>query len=194
MNRIQVTGTTSRRLTILFTLVVAVVASVLTAKQLSVGKGHRSPTRVLGVHLVANNGCGNGNNGPSGSKDCNTPGKTFTMAGTSSGLLAPGVERTLTVRVNNPNAQDMYVAQITTTVGSPTNADSAAGKPACSASWVVAPGYKYSGTGTQYVSPARSFVDVPLSITMTDLRTVNQDNCKGAQFPITLTATADQVH
>lgn len=181
-------------------LVAAVAAAVF---GVFVGAEHLSTEstgspNVLGVKLEAapagNNGCGNGNGGSSGAKSCSNPAKAFAVNGTSTEpVMVLGASTPFTVYVTNPNAQDMQITSIKSTVGKPSGGPLDPKKPACDANWVAPPGYDYHSGDSKLVVPANSFLPVTLSISLQDLP-INQDNCKGATFPVALTATADQVH
>lgn len=155
-------------------------------------------TRVLGQQFTAagsttgsNNGCGNGNGGTSGQKDCSNPAKAFSLSGAVNGPLAPGLSRQLLVTVSNPNNQPMQVTKISVTVGNPTGGLGRPSLPACVKGWVSSVNYLYV-SGTKTIAPANGAVVVSLPISLVNLSATNQDNCKGATFPISLTGEGQQ--
>lgn len=100
--------------------------------------------------------------------------------------IGPGVNGTLTVRVENPNNQAVRLTGITGDVSEVTQGTS--GPTACDKDWfVISP-----LTGTPVLIEKKSHEDFELDVTFTNLPSTNQDRCKGAQYSFTFTATADQ--
>lgn len=155
-------------------------------------------TRVLGQQFTAassstgtNNGCGNGNGGASGDKICSNPAKAFSLSGVVSGPLAPGLSRQLVVTVFNPNSQPMQVTKISAAIGDPTGGLGRSSLPACVKTWVSVLNYVYL-SGPKAVAPSNGTVVVSLPISLLNLSNTNQDNCKGATFPISLNGEGQQ--
>lgn len=109
-----------------------------------------------------NSGNGNGNGGSTGG-NTNTP-KTFIVKGLiadgADQELAPGVARTLTLRIDNPNNQPIRVTKLTVTA-----ADASTD---CPASWLHlgTPATRGSGSQTESRIVAKSYYldDVPFAI------------------------------
>lgn len=100
--------------------------------------------------------------------------------------VAPGVDGTLTVRVENPNNQAVRLTGITGDVSQVTQGTS--GPTACDKDWfVISP-----LTGTPVLIEKKSHEDFELDVTFTNLPSINQDRCKGAQYSFTFSATAVQ--
>ncbi len=112
-----------------------------------------------------------------------TSGKSFTIAGTAAGLLAPGVTQPVNLTLTNPNSQTLSVTNLTVTVQSVTRAASATGT--CSTADYAVVQYRgpyplsvpanssstLSGLGVaQQYWPQLQMIDAP----------TNQDGCKGA--------------
>lgn len=155
-------------------------------------------TRVLGQKFEAasstsasNNGCGNGNGGKTPAKDCSNPAKAFTLSGAVNGALAPGLARFLLVTVSNPNSQPMQITRVNATVGDPVGGLSQTALPACVKTWVSVGNYVYV-SGVKSIAPANGSVVVSIPISLINLSTINQDNCKGATFPISLGGEGQQ--
>jgi hypothetical protein len=83
------------------------------------------------------------------------------------------------------------VTRVNGVVQTPTGGAANPALQPCSAAWVNLASYVYAG-GAMYVAPAHSSVNVPLAISLTN-QPVNQDNCKGATFSVTLTGEGSQV-
>jgi hypothetical protein len=112
------------------------------------------------------------------------PPVSFGISGSLAGDLAPGVTRTLDLRVSNPTSFDLTVTAIGATV------DAATSIPACdgSANFAAAP---YSGPGFVIPAGATNVTLTSLGVTPAQLPTVsmlnlatNQDSCKGAALTL----------
>ncbi len=104
-----------------------------------------------------------------------SPGKAFTIAdvGTATGL-APGGAVTRTVRVTNPNNQDISVTRLDTAVGRPS--------PHCPANAVTV-----SPPATPVVVAKNRSAVVPLTVRMAASA---PNACKNLTFPLTYSGTA----
>lgn len=147
-------------------------------------------TRVLGTQFTAssasgsttgNSGCGVGNGGPSGSKNCDNPGHPITVTGTVLGPIYPGASTKLRLQITNPNNQDLRLQSASAVVGTPSNSG-------CAASWFTVTPYAGSPTVTLRKNAATAF---DLTFTMIN-KPFNQDGCKSASIPLTFNATASQ--
>lgn len=128
---------------------------------------------------VDRSGNGNGN----GSSN---PGHPLSVSGEVNGSVGPGTPATLVVTITNPNNQAVVLTSVGGAVTSVTSAGQA-GKPACSVSWY----HVGSFAGARTIA-RNSSTTVSLPVTFDDLPTVNQDNCKGAQYTFSFTAQARQ--
>lgn len=148
-----------------------------------------APTRVLGQQFTAstssgntaagNNGCGIGNGGPSGSKDCSNSGHPIVVNGSVLGVVYPGTSTTLRLRITNPNNQDMTLQRATVAIGAPSPGG-------CLASWFNANGY----TGSPAITLRKnSTTQLDLGFSMVNLP-ISQDVCKTATIPLSFSATA----
>jgi hypothetical protein len=172
--------------------VLPVVAAALvgggTAWELGGGPSNAAST-TSGTGSVSTQNCGNcqGNSGSGGGNlSSGNPGHTITVTGVVSGKIAPGVPATLTVTINNTNNQAIVVTNVTGSINGVTSAGQA-GKPVCSKSWYSLGSFSGSKPIAQNSSGS-----VVLPVTFSDLPTTNQDNCKGATYSFTFTATANQ--
>lgn len=172
-----------RRSTLLSLLVLTLLAVGVAFWQFN-GETRLGPLQVsvLGEKNVTaqagtgNSGCGQGNGGPNGSRDCSNPGHPISVAEETLGTLSPGKRITLNVTVVNPNNQDVQLTKLQVVRGKPTKVD-------CDGTWFPVTDY----TVGQIVKK-KSQVEVPVLISMTDTST-NQDACKGATIPLTFNAT-----
>ena len=160
----------------------AAVSVVSTAAlQLSGSTAPKSTDPTLGggsASAQGNNGNGNGAG--------TNPGHPLTLSGTVTGRVAPGSPATLTVAIDNPNNQDIVVTSLTGTITSVTSLN-LPGRPTCSTSWYSVGTF----TGSKPIAKNKSgTISVPL--TLTDLPTTNQDNCKGSTVQFSFTAQAQQ--
>jgi len=135
--------------------------------------GEKNVTAQAGT---GNSGCGQGNGGPNGSRDCSNPGHPISVAEETLGTLSPGKRITLNVTVVNPNNQDVQLTKLQVVRGTPSNPD-------CDGTWF--PTTDFNGT---LAIKKSSQVVVPVYMTMTDA-TTNQDACKGVKIPLTFNAT-----
>jgi hypothetical protein len=135
-------------------------------------------TKVLGEHLTA----------PATPSDTNPV--SLDVRGALDGDLRPGVDRTLTVVVTNPNPVDVDVTSVEASVGAPTGGVRDARLPSCDAAWVTTE--RFASDTSPLVAPANGEVSLRLSVRLDNLPAVDQDNCKTATFPITLAAAGRQ--
>jgi hypothetical protein len=158
-----------------------VVASLVSTAvlELSSSTSAKSPDPTLGggsASAQPNNGNGNPN----------SVGHTITLSGSVAGRVAPGSPATLTVTISNPNNPDIVVTSLTGTITSVTSLG-LAGRPVCSPSWYSVGTF----TGSKPIAKNKSgVIAVPLSLA--DLPSTNQDNCKGSTVRFSFTAQAQQ--
>ncbi len=120
--------------------------------------------------------------------------RTFDVSGTVSGLLAPGVTRSVDLVISNPNNKGIAVSNLTVAISQVvrTPAAVAANLPCTPADYTLA---QYSGTYPLTVAPGSrslSSLGVPESkrpqITMLDTSQL-QDGCKGATVRLAFSGT-----
>ncbi|MFJ6455216.1 hypothetical protein [Paenarthrobacter sp. NPDC091669] len=120
--------------------------------------------------------------------------RTFDVSGTVSGLLAPGVTRSVDLLISNPNNKAIAVSNLTVAISQVvrTPAAVAANLPCTPADYTLA---QYSGTYPLTVAPGSrslSSLGVPEpkrpQITMLDTSQL-QDGCKGATIRLTFSGT-----
>jgi hypothetical protein len=129
------------------------------------------------------NGNGNGTgNGTTGSN----PGHPITVTGAVVGKINLGSPATLNVTIANPNNQDILVTSVTGAITSVTSAG-LTGRPACSSTWYSVGSFTGSKTITK-----NSSGQVTIPLTLTNLPSTNQDNCKGSTVHFSFTAQARQ--
>lgn len=137
-------------------------------------------TTSSGTTTAAANGNGNGNNGNgNGNGGSSNPGHPIGVTWTIDAPLQPGRLGTLAARIDNQNNQAISVQTVSVVVNS-------VSKAGCDKTWLTVG--SFSGART---IAANSFGLINLSIRLDD-RTVNQDACKGANFNLTVNATAVQ--
>lgn len=156
-------------------LFVSILFVAIAGVFLALTDGAGSPAHVLGERFGSftaggnghgNNGNGNGNGGPSGN---GSPGKAFTLTVQHPiGNVAPGAPVVLTVRVTNTNGQAMI---LTAASGQVTGVD----KVGCDYNWFHIADWSPTDPPTEV--PGNGYVDIPLTLSMDDLST-NQDDCK----------------
>lgn len=140
-----------------------------------------SSSAAVGGNGNGNNGSGNGNGGGNG--DSSHP---ITVTGIVVGQPAPGRTARLDVTIDNAKNAAILVKTVTAAVTSVTTG-AQLGKPACKASW-----YSISSfSGSLRVEQGAKSV-VPLTVTFANDPLVNQDNCKGATFSYSFSASAQQ--
>ncbi|MBK5306269.1 MAG: hypothetical protein JJD92_06225 [Frankiaceae bacterium] len=165
------------------TLQLAQAASTSGTGAASTAKSSPSPSASPNGNSQGNNGNGVGNGGSSGTQ---ANSHTIVVTGAVSGAPAPGHTAVLNVSVDNSKNQAIYVRTVNAAVTAVTSAGNNL-KPTCLKTW-----YQISSfSGSQYVAAGATAL-VPLTITFLDNPTVNQDNCKGATYSFSYTATADQ--
>lgn len=126
---------------------------------------------------TGNNGNGNGGEPPA---------KAFTIVGSLNGQLFPGLERRLSVSVDNPNNQAIRVYELQVSITTITKAFGRNGP--CSASSVNLGTW----TGGPYTLPAnRPPTTVPGYIPIT-LKFTAENDCQGAIFGLAYTGKADK--
>lgn len=176
----------TRRKLALWLLLFAIIAVAAGGATKIWWPNHHVKVKVLGTKSTAqpsptisagNSGCGNGNGGSNGKKDCSNPGHPIKATGFVVGTLFPGVTSALRVTVDNPNNQDLTLTAVTATIGTPN-------KTGCLSSWFTVG--SYSGA-TTVKKNNQATVDIPFS--MLD-KPLNQDACKTATVPVSFTATA----
>jgi hypothetical protein len=102
---------------------------------------------------------------------------------TVTGLYPGGTPVGLSGTIDNPNAHEVTVAEITAVVSDVTDEGTDAGLPACTTD-----DFAIAGTSGPYVADADdSTTWSGLTVAMVD-GTGNQDNCKGASIEVTYTA------
>jgi hypothetical protein len=156
------------------------VAAVLTA-------GSSKPVApALGGGAVTPDGAAVQGSGGGASNNPGNPGHQIDVTGSVTGQLRPGTPATLTVTIANRNNQDIVVTSVTGTITSVTTLH-AAGLPLCDASWYVV------GTSTAPTPIAKNRTGtVVVPVTLNDLPSTNQDNCKGSTVQLSFTAQARQ--
>ncbi|MCW3101399.1 MAG: hypothetical protein JWL77_7017 [Chthonomonadaceae bacterium] len=131
--------------------------------------------------LGGGNVSSNGNNG-----NGNNAGHPITLTGSVVGTISLGAPATLNITISNPNNQDIVVTSVTGAITSVTSAG-LVGRPVCSSNWYSVGSFTGSKTITKN---ANGQVSVPL--TLTNLPSTNQDNCKGSTVHFSFTAQARQ--
>jgi large repetitive protein len=122
-------------------------------------------------------------------KTVETGSKPFTVTGNASGPLAPGVSRTLTITVANPNTVPIEVTALTVAVAA---ASSNAG---CDGPTNLQLTQSNVSSANPLAIPAKGSIAVPAgavsapAVLMRDLP-VNQDACKNASFTFTYSGSA----
>ena len=120
--------------------------------------------------------------------------RSFDVSGTVSGLLAPGVTRSVDLLIANPDNKTIAVTNLSVAISQvvPTPAAVAANLPCSAADYNIT---QYSGTYPLTVEPgARSLSSLGVpepkrpQISMLDTSR-NQDGCKGATILLTFTGT-----
>lgn len=99
--------------------------------------------------------------------------------------IAPGFDGTLTVKVENPNQQDVILTSLVGTITGVT--PGVGGTPQCEAAWFDIVDF----SGAMRITK-NSNAMVPLTVSFANLPNVNQDRCKGATYTFSFTATANQ--
>ena len=146
----------------------------------------------LGKHTFCVRGIGVG--GVVGPDACVTwdvlPTSPFTISGSLSGLLGPGVDRSLRLTVSNPFDFDLRVTSLTVSVRPGSS------QPGCDGPANLRVSQSNTTEGNvSIVVPARGFVTLPAQdattpqVTMLDLA-VSQDACKNAVFTFTYSGVA----
>jgi hypothetical protein len=120
----------------------------------------------------------------------NTSGKPFTISGSLSGALAPGISRPLDLTLVNPNKEPISITNLTVTVQSVTRTAYAIAhnQPCTAGDYAVA---QYSGAypltvpGSSSASLSSLGVSPTAQPKVSMLNTaVNQDGCKGATLAL----------
>jgi hypothetical protein len=123
-----------------------------------------------------------GTNAPAALGPPREHGVNLVMSSTLSAPLRPGVERTLSVSVRNPNAFPVDLYRVDVRVDAPPAAD-------CLASWVRTGHYRYT-TGTPRQVEGKATVVVNLPIELVNLADVDQNACQSTAFPLRLSGIA----
>lgn len=167
---------------------VALIGAVVVGAAVYTLTTSSSPTRPAAAPPGQNgnlSGTANGNGTGKGNGN-GTSGHPLTVTGAVSGSLAPGLPRTLTVTVDNARNQAVNLRSVTASITSVTGGSDST-KPPCSRDWFSVGSY----AGNQPIAKGQKG-QVELPLTLTNLPSVNQDNCKGARYSLAFTATADQ--
>jgi hypothetical protein len=149
----------------------------LTAGSTAAAGPPSSPTQGGGTITQGNNGNGNGNG---------NPGHAITLTGTVVGKISPSSPAVLNITIDNPNNQDIVVTSVTGSITSVTSAG-LADRPVCSAAWYSVGTF----TGPKTIAKNKS-AQVSVPLTLTDLPSTNQDNCKGSTVQFSFAAQAQQ--
>jgi hypothetical protein len=157
----------------------AIGVGVEMATSASTSNASQSSSPTLGGGNVSSSNNGNNGNG-------SNSGHPITLTGSVVGKIGLGTPATLTVTISNPNNQDIVVTSVTGAITSVTSAG-LVGSPVCSSSWYSVGTFTGSKT---VMKNASGQVSVPL--TLTNLPSTNQDNCKGSTVQFTFTAQAQQ--
>lgn len=113
----------------------------------------------------------------------------FTISGTVSGLMI-GVWKPISVTLGNPNSVPIYVKGLTVSFTTPS------GPAGCASSANMELQQSNLSTSQFVLVPAGGSVTLPAQgavapqIRLKDLPTVNQDSCKGRNFPLNYSGTA----
>jgi hypothetical protein len=156
------------------------VTVVLPAQQ-AAGRPSSSPVTQGGGGAVTTES--NSSSAGGGSSNAGHP---LVVSGTVVGTVGPGSPARLGVTIDNPNNQGVILTSVSGTISAVSSAG-ISGKPVCSVSWY----HVGSFVGPRTI-PKNSSTSVDLPVTFDDLPSVNQDNCKGAQYTYTFTAQARQ--
>ncbi len=157
-----------RRLAVLLTVAAAVVASVWwlwpTGAQAPGAAQAPGPPEVKG-------------------KSQSAPGKALRVSVRSVSPVAPGRSGALAVEVHNPHHQDVLLTGLTGTVTGVTSG-TRSGIPRCDAAWIRLGVWE----GAQLVAKQTSST-LALPVSFDDKAGINQDNCKGVEYSIDVTAS-----
>jgi len=125
-------------------------------------------------------GVGNddGNDGDSGREH----GAGLVLTSSVEHALRPGERRTLTVTIRNGHPWPVHLLRADVRPEQPADA------PGCDPSWVKVERYRHTGDDNRVVIGGRATTNLELAIELVDLVDVNQDACKGVEFPLTLSA------
>jgi hypothetical protein len=156
----------------------------LTAGSTASASQPSSPTQGGGT-ITQGNGNGNNGNG-NGNSGTGNPGHAITLTGTVAGKISPHSPATLNITIDNPNNQDIVVTSVSGSITSVTSAG-LADRPVCSAAWYSVGAF----AGPLTINKNKS-AQVSVPLTLTDLPSTNQDNCKGSTVQFSFTAQAQQ--
>lgn len=95
------------------------------------------------------------------------------------GEVVPGQQGVLSVVAENPSDVAVALGTVSVTVGRPS-------QPRCLAEWLTVGRYPAHGEAPALV-PAHGSTTIELPFEFVNLPDVNQDACKGATFPLTIT-------
>ncbi|MCU1623572.1 MAG: hypothetical protein JWL79_2417 [Frankiales bacterium] len=129
---------------------------------------------------------GTGTGSSTGNTTGSNPGHPITVTGAVVGKISLGSPATLNVTIANPNNQDILITSVTGAITSVTTRG-LAGLPPCSSSWYSVGSF----TGTKTITK-NSSGQVTIPLTLTNLPSTNQDNCKGSNVTFSFTAQARQ--
>jgi hypothetical protein len=154
----------------------------LTAGSTAPASQPSSPTQGGGTITQGNGNNGNGN----GNSGNGNPGHAITLTGTVVGKISPNSPAALNITIDNPNNQDIVVTSVSGSITSVTSAG-LVGRPPCSADWYSVGTF----TGPKTIAKNKS-AQVSVPLTLTDLPSTNQDNCKGSTVQFSFAAQAQQ--
>jgi hypothetical protein len=117
-------------------------------------------------------------------KENEPPGKSLIVTGIITGRVAPGLPAVLTVTVQNPNNQDLLLKTVAGQVTSVTSGPNGL-LAACDKSWFSIGSFSGSQTVARNASTS-----LQLPVSLANISAVNQDNCKGATYNFSFTASA----
>lgn len=157
------------------------VYDVAAASKTSVKAPTSSPSNCGNCN--GNNGSGAGNGGSTGS---GSPGKALTASVDNVTKIAPGVDGVVTVRVNNPNNQDVLVTRVAGVVTGVTSG-TRQGLPSCDKAWILLDEYP----GTKLIRQ-NGFGTVTMPVRFDNKPGINQDNCKDVTYTFSFTVYGQQ--
>lgn len=171
-----------RRKTALWCLLGSVVLGSSTGVAVHLLSGTPAHQTTRGQDPLQDASSGQGNSG----LNQGDSGHSITLVGSVIGRISPTTPATLSLTIQNPNDQEIVVTRVTGSVTSVTSAGFA-GRPICVIGWYSVGSF----TGTRSIGKhGSSVVSVPISLS--NLPSTNQDNCKGSTLHFSFTAQARQ--
>lgn len=172
-------------------LLIASTGLATLAVQQSSAASSDTGTGTAAISGTAGGNSGEGNNGQGGGNGAGTgvPAKALQVTGSADALLAPGVTGRMTVRITNPNSQDIVVTSVTARTTSVTEPRRNPQLPACDPAWITFE--PYAETVPALVVRAKRTEPVSLVVRFANLAS-NQDNCKSVRYIFDFTAQARQ--